>query len=78
MNFNIEPRKISTRDWLNAISNLVAMIDLMSRFAVDAQGLSIPKEAAREMILDLDLETLQAEQLRFLALMESAQMNVKR
>ena len=59
MKFRVSTDAIKTRDLIESEDSLKLAIKLMSKFAIDESGNSIPQEEAYEMLLDLTLEEQQ-------------------
>ena len=75
--FQYQPHKVKTREILGVEGNLGAMIGLMAKFMVDEQGQPIEEGAAKEILLDLDLEDVVQAQNDFLPIIGQMSGNGK-
>lgn len=78
MRFDIDIRKITTRELIAAEQSTAATVELMSRFMTTEAGEAIPEDEAREQLLDLTLDKLQEYSEAFLSAFRQTQPKRRR
>jgi len=78
MNFEIDAKKIKTRELIEAQTDMDTSLKIMARFMVDPQGLPIPEESAMQILLDTNLEELTQLQNDFLSAFNLKRKNAMR